>query len=144
MAAELVQSFLSLSGQVLAVYEAAANHHVAKSRLYLEIDNWRAVMIYAKDLLTAGVAYESTTRRAQHVVELNSNLGVFVAKAGFRLDNYTVPGKIVDRPRIRLDRKADIVFNQVTLIREELKTLKEEIEQARVYGPINREPTWIC
>jgi hypothetical protein len=140
MAAKLVQSFLSLSGQILAVYRAAANHHVAKSRLYLEIDNWRAVTVYAKDLITAGLSYEGTMRRAQHVVELNNNLGVFVAKAGFRLDNYrpgtnAVPGKVVDRPRIRLDRKADIICNQVTLIREKLKTLKEEIENMGVRIP---------
>jgi hypothetical protein len=141
MAADMVvANFLALVNQILTVYTAAANHHVAKSRLYLEVDNWRAVNEYARDWVDVGLHHRTRAiqTRAQHVVQLSTNLGVFLGNAGFRFANYAPgangnPAAVVDRPRIRLDRKADIVRDQVTLIRDELKGLKEEID--KVSGP---------
>jgi hypothetical protein len=138
--AAVVASFLALADQLLAVYTAAADHHVSKSRLYLEIDNWKAVMSYAEELITAGVGRRETRGQTQHVVDLNYNLALYLAKTGFVFENYSVgsngkPGRVLGRPWIRLGKRADIIKAQVDLIREQLKILKEVIEGVEVSFP---------
>lgn len=96
-------SLSNLAGAIIQVYNQAANHHVAKSRLYLEIGNWIAAMDYAEDLLEAGGQHRATMTQAQHVADLNTSLAVFVIRAGFKFANYrpgtnAKPGKVVDRP----------------------------------------------